>query len=107
MSLKKGETTYFEHAYDATDNTGVFGTVSKDGQPFKGCSVRLYSFSVEKTISEVDTDINGKHILKNVPKGTYVTIFSYIDDQEKYHSKDVYLEIKKSEMKQIDIDIDF
>jgi uncharacterized surface anchored protein len=104
LSVKKGETTYIEHIFDATDNTGVFGTVILDGKPHDDCGVRLYSLSVEKTIAEIDTDDNGKYVMKNIPVGKYFIKFSYLDENKNFIQKEIEIEIKKGEMKQINMD---
>lgn len=105
LSVKKGETTYIEHTFDATDNTGVFGTVTFNGKPHDDCGVRLYHLSAEKTIARTDTDDNGKYVIKNVPVGDYCVIFSYTDENKIFQQKEINIEIKKSEMKHIDIDL--
>jgi len=104
LSVKKGGTTYIEHTFDATDNTGAFGTVTINGNPHDDCGVRLYSLSAEKTIARTDTDDNGKYVMKNVPLGTYFIKFSFLDDNKNFQQKEIKIEIKKNEMKQIDID---
>jgi len=104
LSVKKGKTTYLEHIFDSTDNTGVYGIVKLNDKPFEDCGVLLYNPSTEKDISEIDTDGDGAYMIKNVPPGKYAVCFLYLDEKRSFHYKSINIEIKKNEMTQINID---
>ncbi len=106
IDISKGETTVVNHTFDETDKTGVYGIISRNGEPIKNLvgGVTIYKMNTDIIISSYSiSNTEGNYIFKNIIPGLYKILYSYLDENRNYHSKSITIEIEKNISKQINI----